>query len=99
MWKLWKKIEYITRLSSFLQVSVVPSSMQCVMDRKEGIYKRTKKKLGMEVFTSGMKAFLQEKQKSVYRVLQKSINNNSTATIEAAHAAVTQQDAKTTLQF
>ena len=75
--------------------------MQCVMDRKEGIYKRTKKKLGMEVFTSGMKAFLQEKQKSVYRVLQKSINNNSTATIEAAHAAaaVTQQDAKTTLQF
>ena len=74
--------------------------MQCVMDRKEGIYKRTKKKLGMEVFTSDMKAFLQEKQKSVYRVLQKSINNNSTAaTIEAAHAAVTQQDAKTTLQF
>ena len=75
--------------------------MQCVMDRKEGIYKRSKKKLGMEVFTSGMKAFLQEKQKSVYRVLQKSINNNSTATIEAAHAAaaVTQQDAKTTLQF
>ena len=69
--------------------------MQCVMDRKEGIYKRTKKKLGMEVFTSGMKAFLQEKQKSVYRVLQKSINNNYSSTTIAA----TQQDAKTTLQF
>ena len=66
--------------------------MQCVMDRKEGIYKRTKKKLGMEVFTSGMKAFLQEKQRSVYRVLQKSINNNSTSA-----AFSTQQDAKTTL--
>ena len=66
--------------------------MQCVMDRKEGIYKRGKKKLGMEVFTSGMKAFLQEKQRSVYRVLQKSINNNSTSA-----AFSTQQDAKTTL--
>ena len=62
------------------------------MDRKEGIYKRGKKKLGMEVFTSGMKAFLQEKQRSVYRVLQKSINNNSTSA-----AFSTQQDAKTTL--
>ena len=73
--------------------------MQCVMDRKEGIYKRGKKKLGMEVFTSGMKAFLQEKQTSVYgvlQVLQKSINNNSTATIASA---ATQQDAKTTLQL
>ena len=43
--------------------------MQCVMDRKEGIYKRGKKKLGIEVFTSGMKDFLQEKQRDVYTVL------------------------------
>ena len=75
----------------FLQVSVVPSSMQFVMDRKEGIYKRVKKKLGIEVFTSGMKAFLQEKQRNVYTVLQKTgytSNNNSFAT---------QENAKTTL--
>ena len=67
--------------------------MQCVMERKEGIYKRGKKKLGIEVFTPGMKDFLQEKQRNVYTVLQKtgyytSNNNNSSAT---------QENAKTTL--
>ena len=75
----------------FLQVSVVPSSMQFVMDRKEGIYKRVKKKLGIEVFTSGMKAFLQETERNIHTALQKTgytSNNNSFAT---------QENAKTTL--
>ena len=54
----------------FLQVSVSGSALQCAMDRREGIYKRTKKKLGIEVFSDDMKKFLIEKQKSVYRILQ-----------------------------
>jgi len=88
---LSKPLAVLKTILEFLQVSVVPTSMQCVMDRKEGIYKRGKKKLGIEVFTSGMKAFLQEKQRDVYTVLQKTgytSNNNSSAT---------QENAKTTL--
>ena len=57
---------------NFLQVSVSGKTLQCVLDRKEGIYKRSKKKLGIEVFSNSMKAFLQEKQKNVYKLLQKS---------------------------
>lgn len=59
----------------FLQVSVPGSTLQCVMDRREGIFKRSKKKLGIEVFTSPMKTFLMEKQAKVFNILL----NNSTA--------------------
>lgn len=69
-------VAVLRRILDFLQVSVSGTTLQCVLERKEGIYKRSKKKLGFEVFTNGMKAFLQEKQKSVYQVLQKT--NSST---------------------
>ena len=69
---------------NFLQVSVSGSTLHCVLDRNEGIYKRSKKKLGIEVFNNGMKAFLQEKHKNVYKLLmQQQQQSNFTEDIAA----------------
>ena len=63
---------------NFLEVSVSGNTLHCVLDRKEGIYKRSKKKLTIEVFTNGMKGFLEERRKNVYKLLQKNMANNTT---------------------
>lgn len=65
-----KPLTVLNTLLDFLGVSVSGSTLQCVLDRKEGIYKRSKKKLGFEVFSKTMRAFLRDKQDSVYTVLR-----------------------------
>ena len=58
----------LRRLLDFLRVSVSNSTLQCVMDKKEGIYKRSKRLLNFSPFDESMKQLLLEKQKIVYEV-------------------------------
>jgi hypothetical protein len=55
----------------FLRVSVSKNTLQCVMARKEGIYKRSKKNLGLDVFTDDMRKMLNDKQRNLYTVLHR----------------------------
>ena len=55
----------------FLRVSVSNSTIQCVMDKKEGIYKRSKRLLNFSPFDESMKKLLLEKQKLVYDIMQR----------------------------
>jgi hypothetical protein len=61
----------IRRLLDFLRVSVSNSTIQCVMDKKEGIYKRSKRLLNFSPFDDSMRSLLMEKQKSVYEIMQR----------------------------
>ena len=45
------------------------------MNHKEGIYKRSKKKLGIEVFSHKMRDFLEQKKVFVYHMLGRNITN------------------------
>ena len=63
-------LKVLSRILDFLQVSVSGSTLQCVLDRREGIYKRSKKKLGFEVFNDDMKAFLRRKQRAVIQIMK-----------------------------
>ena len=74
---LAKPLEVLQQVLDFLGLQGMSNgTLQCVLDKKEGIYKRSKKKLGIEVFNSSMRAFLQQKQRHVYFILK-----NSTSTV------------------
>ena len=78
---LGRPLEVLQQVLDFLGLNPMSgSTVQCVLEKKEGIYKRSKKKLGIEVFTNSMKAFLQEKQRHVYFILK-----NSTSTVMPNH--------------
>ena len=78
---LSQPLEVLQQVLDFLGLNPMSgSTVQCVLEKKEGIYKRSKKKLGIEVFTNSMKAFLQEKQRHVYFILK-----NSTSTVMPNH--------------
>ena len=78
---LAQPLEVLQQVLDFLGLNPMSgSTVQCVLEKKEGIYKRSKKKLGIEVFTNSMKAFLQEKQRHVYFILK-----NSTSTVMPNH--------------
>lgn len=61
----------LRRLLDFLRVSVTNSTIQCVMEKKEGIYKRTKRLLNFSPFDDAMRTTLLQKQKIVYDVMQR----------------------------
>ena len=67
---LAKPLQVLKNVLDFLGIPVTDENLQCVLDKKEGIYKRSKKKLGIEVFSNSMKSFLQEKQRNVYFILK-----------------------------
>lgn len=74
---LAKPLEVLQQVLDFLGLQGMSNgTLQCVLDKKEGIYKRSKKKLGIEVFNNSMRAFLQQKQRHVYFILK-----NSTSTV------------------
>ena len=56
----------LRRILDFLGVAITEKSMGCVMSRKEGIYKRNKKNLNIEVFDSEMKRHLIDRRISLY---------------------------------
>lgn len=64
-------MEELQTVLDFLRVSVSNSTLQCVGERKEGIYKRSKKKISFDVFDENMKSLLTETQKSVYAKLHR----------------------------
>ncbi len=66
----------LRRLVDFLRVSVSNRTMHCVMDKREGIYKRSKRLLNFNPFDDGMKAMLNERQKFVYDILLGKTDSN-----------------------
>ena len=61
----------LRRILDFLRVSVSNSTIQCVMEKKEGIYKRNKRVLNFSPFDDNMRSALMQKQKLVYEVMQR----------------------------
>jgi hypothetical protein len=76
----------LRRLLDFLRVSVSNSTIQCVMDKKEGIYKRSKRLLNFSPFDDSMKSVLAKKQKVVFDIMKQKPD-------EAADAEVSLVDA------
>ena len=68
-----RTLETMQKVVDFLQFPISEQTWQCVIDRKEGIYKRTKKKLGIEVFSYKMRDFLEHKKRLVYQVLGRNV--------------------------
>ena len=62
-------LEVMQKVADFLQVPISEKIWPCVMNHKQGIYKRSKKKLGIEVFSSKMRDFLDQKRRFVYQAL------------------------------
>lgn len=60
----------LRRLLDFLGVAISDTTMQCVMDKKEGIYKRAKRLLNFNPFDDSMKAFLDDRRNHVYNILK-----------------------------
>jgi len=59
----------LQRLVDFLHISVSNRTMHCVMDKREGIYKRTKRLMNFNPFDESMKTMLNQRQKFVYDIL------------------------------
>ena len=51
-------LEVMQKVADFLQVPISEKIWPCVMNHKQGIYKRSKKKLGIEVFSSKMRELI-----------------------------------------
>ncbi len=79
----------------FLGVSVSNATLSCVNERKEGIYKRPKKKLKMDVFSDEMKSLLAEKQRTVFALLDRPDYTNEYSSyadlVSASEEAVVQR--------
>jgi len=68
-------LEVMQKIADFLDVPTSEKTWTCVMNHKEGIYKRSKKKLGIEVFSHKMRDFLEQKKVFVYHMLGRNITN------------------------
>ena len=65
----------LRRTLAFLGLNISQKNLECVLSRKEGIYKRSKKNLNFEVFDAEMKKFLDEKKSNVYKVVEETHSN------------------------
>ena len=66
----------LRRTFAFLGLNISQKNLGCVLSRKEGIYKRSKKNLNFEVFDPKMMQFLEMKKSNLYQILDE--NNTST---------------------
>ena len=66
----------LRRTFAFLGLNISQKNLGCVLSRKEGIYKRSKKNLNFEVFDPKMIQFLEMKKSNLYQILDE--NNTST---------------------
>ena len=60
----------IMRMLNFLDVTVSQRTIECVLARKDGVYKRVKKKSQDDVFGPNMIKFLEERKLVVYNTLK-----------------------------
>lgn len=60
----------LRRLLDFLGAAISNTTMKCVMDKKEGIYKRAKRLLSFNPFDESMKRYLDERRNRVYNILK-----------------------------
>ena len=59
----------LKRICEFLNVEISKDSMECVLSRKDGIYKRSKQVLKFDPFDENMKKFLEEKKSNLNKIM------------------------------
>ncbi|OXA52396.1 WSC domain-containing protein 2 [Folsomia candida] len=70
----------LTTILDFLGEPVTESVMNCVINNKEGIYRRRKKNVQFNPFTSKMEKFLSIQERIVYNAIQRRMRKEGTTT-------------------
>ena len=65
----------LQRVLEFLNIDITKKAMKCVVEQKEGLYHRSKKKLGIELFDTKMKRTVNDTKDRVYKLLRGDENN------------------------
>ena len=63
------------KVLEFLNIDITKKAMKCVVEQKEGLYHRSKKKLGIELFDTKMKRTVNDTKDRVYKLLRGDENN------------------------
>nr|CAD7194375.1 unnamed protein product [Timema douglasi] len=77
---LYEKLIYnldheLHKLLNFLDLKVVPNDFQCALERREGIYRRKKRVINFDPYTSTMKAALSKEWEIVYEAINDIVND------------------------
>nr|CAD7409860.1 unnamed protein product [Timema cristinae]CAD7424555.1 unnamed protein product [Timema monikensis] len=77
---LYEKLIYnldheLHKLLNFLDLKVVPNDFQCALERREGIYRRKKRVINFDPYTSTMKAALNKEWEIVYEAINDIVND------------------------
>lgn len=56
-------------LLRFLKLNVSEQNLTCALERREGIYRRKRRVINFDPFTSGMKQALRKEQDAVYEAI------------------------------
>nr|CAD7569736.1 unnamed protein product [Timema californicum] len=77
---LYEKLIYnldheLHKLLKFLDLKVVPNDFQCALERREGIYRRKKRVINFDPYTSTMKAALNKEWEIVYEAINDIVND------------------------
>ena len=66
----------LKKVLNFLKIDITKESLKCAIQRKEGLYHRSKKKMGIELYDKNMRKTINEIKMRVYNDLR----NHSTTT-------------------